>query len=140
MDLATSLARREESELLIAHVWSLYGETLLRGGFGRTDEEEVDRLLQETEAEHRRRLDVLLGKYELQDLAWQPYLLKGDAGRIIPALAREKKADLIVMGTLSRSGIAGFLIGNTAEKTLQNVECSVLAVKPDGFVSPVKVD
>jgi len=140
MDLAISLARREGSELLVVHAWSLYGETLLRGGFGRTDKEEVDRLLKDAEAEHRKRLEDLLGKQDLQGLPWRTHLIKGDAGRVIPALAAEKEADLIVMGTVSRSGVAGLLIGNTAEKTLQRVECSILAVKPDGFVSPVKTD
>ena len=41
------------------------------------------------------------------------------------------------MGTLARTGIEGYLIGNTAETVLQRVECSVLTTKPDGFVSPV---
>jgi nucleotide-binding universal stress UspA family protein len=66
-------------------------------------------------------------------------LIKGEAGRVIPELAAKKEADLIVMGTLSRSGVAGFLIGNTAEKILHKVDCSVLTIKPEGFVTPVKV-
>ena len=44
------------------------------------------------------------------------------------------------MGTVARTGIPGLLIGNTAETILQRVDCSVLAVKPDGFVSPVGLD
>jgi len=44
------------------------------------------------------------------------------------------------MGTLSRTGISGLLIGNTAEKVLRQVDCSVLIVKPDGFITPVKLD
>jgi len=36
--------------------------------------------------------------------------------------------------------VAGFFIGNTAESVLQQVNCSVLTVKPEGFVSPVKLD
>ena len=47
---------------------------------------------------------------------------------------------LIVMGTVSRSGVAGLLIGNTAEEILRQVDCSVLTVKPDGFVTPVTLD
>lgn len=39
------------------------------------------------------------------------------------------------MGT----GVAGFFIGTTAENVLQLVDCSVLRVKPEGFVSPVKL-
>jgi len=41
------------------------------------------------------------------------------------------------MGTVVRTGIEGFFIGNTAERILGQLRCSVLAVKPDGFVSPV---
>ena len=67
------------------------------------------------------------------------YLIKGEAGRVIPEVAAKNEADLIIMRTLSRSGVAGFLIGNTAEKILHRVDCSVLAVKPDDFVTPVKV-
>ena len=44
------------------------------------------------------------------------------------------------MGTVCRTGIAGFFIGNTAESILQQVDCSVLTVKPDGFVSPVVLE
>ena len=67
------------------------------------------------------------------------HVIKGEAGRVIPEVAAKNEADLIVMGTLSRSGVAGFLIGTTAEKILHKVDCSVLAVKPEGFVTPVKV-
>jgi len=49
------------------------------------------------------------------------------------------QADLVVMGTVARTGIAGWLIGNTAEAILEQLQCSVLAVKPHGFVSPVKL-
>lgn len=66
-------------------------------------------------------------------------------GELIPAdviaeFAKSGRADPIVMGTVARTGIAGLLIGNTAETILQRVNCSVLAVKPDGFVSLVVQD
>jgi nucleotide-binding universal stress UspA family protein len=44
------------------------------------------------------------------------------------------------MGTVVRTGIPGLLIGNTAETVFHHVRCSVLAVKPDSFVSPVSLD
>jgi nucleotide-binding universal stress UspA family protein len=56
------------------------------------------------------------------------------------SLADRLEVDAIVMGTVCRSGIAGFFIGNTAEEVLQRVDCSVLTVKPDGFVSPIKLE
>jgi nucleotide-binding universal stress UspA family protein len=49
------------------------------------------------------------------------------------------QADLVIMGTVARAGIAGLLIGNTAEAVFEQVECSLLAVKPPEFVSPVKL-
>jgi universal stress protein E len=45
--------------------------------------------------------------------------------------------DLLVLGTVGRSGINGVLLGNTAEKVLNHCRCSVLACKPDSFVSSV---
>ena len=48
--------------------------------------------------------------------------------------------DLVVMGSVGRSGLSGMLIGNTAERILRKLPCSVLVVKPDGFVSPVRLD
>ncbi|MGD9339043.1 MAG: universal stress protein [Syntrophobacterales bacterium] len=139
MELATSLAKLEQSELLVVHAWSLYGETLLRGGAGRMDQKEIDRLVREAKATHEARLNNLVDEYDLQNLNYRVHLIKGDAGRVIPELAEKKQAELIVMGTLSRSGVAGFFIGNSAEKILHKVDCSVLTVKPDGFVSPVKL-
>ncbi len=63
-----------------------------------------------------------------------------DASRIIVKLAKNKKIDLLVMGTVCRTGLAGFFIGNTAEKVLSEVNCSVLTVKPEGFVTPVTLE
>lgn len=49
-------------------------------------------------------------------------------------------ADLVVMGTVARGGIAGLLVGNTAERLLGRLDCSILAVKPVDFVCPVTLD
>jgi len=38
---------------------------------------------------------------------------------------------------MGRTGVPGLFIGNTAESVLHQVDCSVLALKPPGFVSPV---
>ncbi|HVX12200.1 MAG TPA: universal stress protein [Pirellulales bacterium] len=45
--------------------------------------------------------------------------------------------DLLVMGTMARSGIPGVFIGNTAERLVTHLCCSLLAVKPAHFVSPL---
>ncbi len=48
--------------------------------------------------------------------------------------------DLLVMGTVGRTGISGFITGNTAERLLPRIPCSLLAVKPPGFKSPVALE
>ena len=61
--------------------------------------------------------------------------------KALSELARKsKRLILLVMGTVCRTGLSGFLIGNTAEEVLGAVDCSVLTVKPEGFVSPVTLD
>jgi hypothetical protein len=44
------------------------------------------------------------------------------------------------MGTIARTGIPGVFVGNTAEKLLPHLPCSVLAIKPASFKSPVTLD
>ena len=79
----------------------------------------------------------LLQEYELENVNHHVHLVKGD-GHVIPKLAHQQQIDLIVMGTVCRTGIAGVFIGNTAESILPaGGYRSVLTVKPDGFVSPV---
>jgi nucleotide-binding universal stress UspA family protein len=65
---------------------------------------------------------------------------RGEPEAVIPEFVVAQGIDLVVMGTVARSGIAGLLIGNTAERVLSKLPCSVLAVKPDGFVCPVSLD
>ena len=59
---------------------------------------------------------------------------------MIPGFAQKERVELIIMGTVGRTGISGFFIGNTAEAILGRVDCSVLAVKPPGFETPVHLD
>jgi len=42
------------------------------------------------------------------------------------------------MGTTARTGMSGLVMGNIAENILDHVGCSVIALKPPGFVSPIK--
>jgi len=138
LDLATSLAQRDNSELHIVHAWSMPYESTLRNRRGYLPQSDVDRLVRDTRKTHKKWLDELLGRYELQDLPTRIHLLKGNAGDIIASLAQRKRVELIVMGTVARTRIPGFFIGNTAEKTLAKVDCSVLAVKPKSFSTPVQ--
>lgn len=66
-------------------------------------------------------------------------LRRGEPEDVIPEFVVSEGIDVLVMGTVARGGIPGMLIGNTAERVLRRLPCSVLTIKPDGFVSPVRV-
>jgi nucleotide-binding universal stress UspA family protein len=139
MDMATSLAQREQCELLIIHTWTFSLEAHMQSGRVKVPQSKFDEWIRSFKDERRRSLSALLNKYNLHKLKCQVYLLKGEAERLIPELAKERAVELIVMGTVCRTGVAGFFIGNTAEKVLRQVDCSVLTIKPDGFITPVKL-
>ena len=67
------------------------------------------------------------------------HMLAGPPGDVLPRLAERLDVGVVVMGTVGRTGLTGLIMGNTAETILRAVRCSVLAVKPEGFVTPVKV-
>ena len=67
------------------------------------------------------------------------YVSDADINQSLPALAELIKANTVVMGAVSRSRLDRLLIGNTAEKVLDKLECDVLIVKPDRHSPPEKV-
>jgi len=138
LDLATSLAKREQAALEVVHAWQLPGESMLSNGRGRIPRTELELLLEDREKHHRQALDTLLADYGLDSQADNVHLLKGRPAQVVSACTRDREADLIVMGTLGRVGIPGLIIGNTAEDVLRETQTAVLAVKPSGFVSPVE--
>lgn len=139
LELAASMVELFGGELEVAHAWELYGEATLRSSaFLHTPTEELDALLATEEAAHHARLDELLATTGLDDLPWKVHLRKGPAEHAIPSVVSSQRTNLLVMGTVARTGVSGLLIGNTAETILDNVRCSVVAVKPPGFVCPVE--
>ena len=144
LELASSLALSDFAELHIAHAWDAPGETTLRGGFMRMTDEKVIEYVDGMRRSHAEGLDSLMravANSKLGDalnyLKPKKHLERGWARKVIPALAKRIDADLIVMGTVARTGVPGFIMGNTAETILNQIDCSVLAVKPSGFVTPI---
>ena len=66
------------------------------------------------------------------------HLVDGDPVYGIPKVARATRAQLVVMGAMSRSGLKRVFVGNTAERVLNDLPCDVLVVKPPRFASRVK--
>ncbi len=146
LELAASLAFSDAASLHIAHAWEALAERMLasRGGVSPKG---VTNYVKREQARHRNELYRLaeqlrgwIGKEAYDYLLPDFHLPEGPAKKVITPLAAELRADLVVMGTVARTGISGLIIGNTAEAILDQLTCSVLAIKPPGFKTPVKVD
>ena len=147
LEMAGSLTLSEFAELHVAHAWDAIGESAMRGAFMYEPEEKVLAYVEHVRRQHEANLDDLLqevtihlGQDAVDYLKPRTHLVKGWARKEIPALAKRIEADLIVMGTVARTGVPGFIMGNTAETILNQIDCSVLAIKPPGFVTTVTLE
>ncbi|MFK8111245.1 MAG: universal stress protein [Rubripirellula sp.] len=134
LELAYSISQRDNAQLHVVSAWQLWMEDSLRR---RAGDGEVDDMLARHEAKVRSALDELLQSPIADSDSIHVHVRRGTPASVVRSVAEEIEADLMVMGTLCRTGVAGFLIGNTAESIISELTCSLLAVKPDGFVSPV---
>lgn len=143
LDLASSLSVEVMAELHLVHAWDAPGELAVLT-WSNNPVDDAALLLERERALHQ------LGMDRLRDQLWQSlgaeayariapafHLVKGAANAAVPASIRSLGADLVVMGTVARTGVPGLLIGNTAETILEQLDCSVLAIKPPGFETPV---
>lgn len=144
LEMSIALAISEASELHIVHAWQLVQEDYFRSLRTGIPDDEIDLMVSEEHAARKKWLERLVATYGVTEdkeaidyLKPVLHLTEGDASYVVPEKATELGADLVVMGTLARTGIAGLLMGNTAESILMQLDCSVLTVKPPGFVSPV---
>lgn len=140
IELAETMTELYDGELHLVHAWELYGEATMRhSAFVHTPEAEVDALVRKEEEINRAALGELISSAGLADKPWQIHLHKGTAAQVVPKVVSRHRINLLIMGTVARTGVSGLIIGNTAESVLNNVSCSVIAMKPPGFVTPVQV-
>jgi universal stress protein E len=146
LELAASIALADNASLHLAHAWDASAEQTFLSQ-KRISAKSVDAYVWKKKAIHENGLSILgiaLKEWSQTSAhkAIDPrlHLIQGPAKKMIPQLANDLSADLVVMGTIARTGISGFIIGNTAEAVFYQLICSVLAVKPPGFKSPVKLE
>jgi len=138
MEMATSLSILEEMDLHVVHAWSVpHEDTIRHSPFLRISRNDADGYIKGIEGRHHERFAALIERFRHRAPHMEAHFVKGIPEKVVPAVVKEHNIGVVVMGTLARTGIPGLLIGNTAEGVLNQVDCSVLAVKPEGFVSPV---
>jgi nucleotide-binding universal stress UspA family protein len=130
---ATTLRDIEDGTLTVLQAWQVFGEELLAS---RMSTDEMAALRAETGQEAREDLESLLASAGIASSSAGHELVRGVPQDVIPDYVAAHAIDLVVMGTLARTGVPGLLIGNTAERVLHRLKGSVLAVKPPGFRAP----
>jgi universal stress protein E len=147
LEMAVSLALSDFAQLHLVHVWDAIGEGVMRGAILPVPQEQASAYVDQVRRRRAANLDTLLrevadqiGGDAIAYLKPQVHLIRGQAREEIPALAERLRPDLIVMGTVARTGVPGLLMGNTAESILDRIDSAVLAIKPPGFVTPIALD
>lgn len=140
---AAAIAMQNSAEFYVLHAWQTEsaGAVLMWSDDPQIAEEEYNQSLYLAHQAGMNKLKLLMvqwfGQQSVDYCAPRFEVLRGEASHILAKRVEELEPGLVVMGTVARAGIAGLLIGNTAEAVLEQLNCSVLAVKPEGFVSPV---
>ena len=140
IELTHSLAQREGGEAHYLHSWRLEYELMLRGPRFKVSPEEIFAMKRELFNERQKKLLSLLTDNHISFAERQVHIREGVSSEVIQLAIKELGIDVVVMGSVGRSGIPGLLIGNKAEKLLNSINCTVLTVKPDGFETPVTMD
>ncbi|WP_028768952.1 MULTISPECIES: universal stress protein UspE [Shewanella] len=86
--------------------------------------------------QHEERINYLANAYGIP--VENCHVKEGLPEDVIPDLAMQLDAELVILGTIGRTGLSAALIGNTAEHVIDSINCDLLAIKPDGYKSPLE--
>lgn len=136
VDTGLSLARSLGRDLHVAHAWRLDGETMMRSRRLAYQPTDIERMAREVQFEARMRVEELMADVSAIDITTRVHVEKGHAGDVVASLSDTLDPAVLVMGTTARQGIQGLVVGNTVERVARRTQSPVLAVKPDGFLSP----
>ena len=131
LQLGAEMAARHEATLHVVHaVEPLYTDMMEPLAALADVSEEALSTSEDTIREQLRQHDP--------SVAAEVHVVSGSPSAVLQETIDSYEIDLLVMGTVARSGIQGLIFGNTAERLLPQIKCSVLAVKPADFVSPIQ--
>lgn len=143
LDYAATIAAQDNATLQLIHILDPgIANFVSMWGDDRDDLEQE--LLRDARLESETSL-LLLKKYlrsprtvqNYSGLKIETYLEQGAPKQMISELVSRLDSDLLVMGTVGRIGVKGMIIGNTAESVMLQLNTSLFAIKPEGFISPV---
>lgn len=137
VELTLQMAELEGGSATLLQAWAPFAEQTIRD---HCAQDVFASYVEEVRQQAGRDLARLAAPFRERAPGLRVSARRGAPEEVIVAFVVAEGVDLVVMGTVARTGIAGLVIGNTAERVLRQLPCSVLAVKPAGFVSPVRLD
>jgi nucleotide-binding universal stress UspA family protein len=135
VEIANRMGEMHAADVVLLHVWDERGYSVPR--LGTTGGGPLQQATKGLEEAVTKTMVRFLEEVGLPDLERNIRLVRGDPGLAIAEFARDHEIDLIVIGSMGRVGVKGVFIGNVAEAVLRMAPCSLLTVKPEGFVTPV---
>jgi nucleotide-binding universal stress UspA family protein len=123
---AVEIAKADGAELVVVHILTPVGPLIGDGYVSPRTFEELERAARE---QGRKRLDALAARAKKAGVRVTSVLAEGVPWQEIVRLVRSKRADLLVMGTHGRSGLAKFFLGSVAERVVASSPCPVLTVR-----------
>jgi len=123
---AVAMAKAERAELLLVHVLA---PPVPIAGEGYISPKIYDDLEASARQYGQKRLAALQAKARKASVKSTTLLLDGVAHEQIARAAKRKKADLIVIGTHGRTGLAKFFLGSVASRVVAAAPCPVLTVR-----------
>ena len=122
LETGLTLAQDSEAEVHLLHV--------LNPPVGMDPMGTVTPSIPDLEEAAKSQLESLVPENTPEGVTIHPVLLRGSPPKTIATFAREKDADLIVVGTHGRTGLGRLFMGSTAEALLRQAPCHVMVVKP----------
>jgi nucleotide-binding universal stress UspA family protein len=123
---ALDLARASRAELVVLHVMTT---PILYTPDGYALPQAYDRLLADMQTAARKPLDRLVAGAKARGVRARGVLLEGVAHDRIVRAARSARADLLVIGTHGRTGLARLFLGSVASRVIATAPCPVLSVR-----------
>ena len=134
------VAAQEHATLHILHVWPRHIRERLRSLHPTWREQELLAPLRESVMQHRNAFERMIAQAGLEKRHVRMHFTTGEPAECIVKYIKQHRIDLVLLGSMSRTDIAGFQCGMTAEQVLGATDCSVMALKPAGFATPVSLD
>jgi nucleotide-binding universal stress UspA family protein len=123
---ALDLAKTSKAELLVVHVLA---PAVPMVGDGYVSPEVYEDLVASARAYGKKNLDALVAKAKKAGVRAKSLLLEGAPHEQIVRTARRQRADLIVMGTHGRTGLAKLFLGSVAGRVIAIAPCPVMTVR-----------